>query len=425
MPKEIKKVATNYLTDPTVIKIAAKEATATTIRQRFLNINQSQKLDAMTRILETEEYDGVITFVRTKSATTELADKLTARGYAAEALNGDIPQERREKIVKQLKAGRCDILIATDVVARGLDVERISHVINYDIPYDTESYVHRIGRTGRAGREGDAVLFVTHRERRLLKAIERATKKPIELMQLPTADDVNQTRISKFKQRIKDALVTEDLSFYEQLISDFESEQETDPIKLAAALAYLVNDGKPFLVKDEPHAKRDRKERRERDDELGEKRERRERKPKEVRTESQPLKDHPDIAMLRYCLDVGYIHDVKPGNIVGAIANEADIESQYIGNIEIYDGFSTVDLPEGMPQEVLDVLRKAHVKNQPMNLHLLKGSHVLSPDYQAPAAPRRRNSGGGNRKRHSNNGNNHRGSEGRRRKPRNKNFNQR
>ncbi|NRA40904.1 MAG: DEAD/DEAH box helicase [Pseudomonadales bacterium] len=410
MPREIKKVANNYLTDPTVIKIAAKEATATTIRQRFLQINQGQKLDAMTRILETEDYDGVITFVRTKSATTELADKLTARGYAAEALNGDIPQERREKIVKQLKAGRIDILIATDVVARGLDVERISHVINYDIPYDTESYVHRIGRTGRAGREGDAILFVTHRERRMLKSIERATKKPIDLMQLPTADDVNQNRILKFKQRIQQTLATEDLSFYQQLIAEFETEAEVDPLRLAAALAFLSNDGQSLLIKDEPASKS-------RPFEQDEGRERQPRKAKVVKTEAQPLKDHPDITMLRYCLEVGYAHDVKPGNIVGAIANEADIESQYIGNIEIYDGFSTVDLPEGMPEDILQLLSKARVKNQPMNLHLLADSHVLSPDYQPPEVSRRRAPSGNSRKRS--------GNEGKKRRPRGKNFHQR
>jgi len=387
MPREIQKVATNYLTDPTVIKIESKTQTATTIRQRFLNVNQHQKLDAMTRILETEEFDGVITFVRTKSATTELADKLAARGYAAEALNGDIPQERREKIVKQLKDGRVDILIATDVVARGLDVERISHVINYDIPYDTESYIHRIGRTGRAGRSGDAILFVTHRERRLLKTIERVTKKDIELMQIPSADDINQTRIARFKTRIQESLAKDDLSFYQKLISDFQSEHETDPNKLAAALALMVNDGRPFLVKDEPQKpKRERKERRERDDnDFSEKRPRNAGVAKEVRKEPLPLKEHPDITMKRYCIEVGYQHDVKPGNIVGAIANEADLESQYIGNIEIYDTFSTVDLPDGMPDDIMDILRRARVRHQALNIHPIDESEL--PNRPQTAKP--------------------------------------
>jgi ATP-dependent RNA helicase DeaD len=405
MPNEIKKVATNYLTDPTVIKIAAKTSTATTIRQRFLNVNQGQKLDAMTRILETEEFDGIITFVRTKSATTELADKLAARGYSAEALNGDIPQDRREKIVKQLKAGRIDILIATDVVARGLDVERISHVINYDIPLDTESYVHRIGRTGRAGRTGDAILFVTHREKRLLKAIERATKKDIEIMQIPSADDINQTRVTRFKQKIQDALANQDLAFYEQLISEFQSEHETDPNKLAAALSYLINDGKPFLVKDEPRRERQERERSERHDrpERGERRERRSRPNKEVQKEAMQLKEHPDVKMERYCLEVGYAHDVKPGNIVGAIANEADLESTYIGNSEIYDTFSTVDLPDGMPENTMSTLRKARVKHQALNIKPLKDVD-LDNMPAAPSSPPRRQGSGGKRKPQGNGG---------------------
>ncbi len=421
MPREIQKVATNYLTDPTVIKIAAKTSTATTIRQRFLNVNQGQKLDAMTRILETEEFDGVITFVRTKSATTELADKLAARGYSAEALNGDIPQERREKIVKQLKAGRVDILIATDVVARGLDVERISHVINYDIPLDTESYVHRIGRTGRAGRNGDAILFVTHREKRLLKAIERATKKNIELMHIPSADDINQTRVTRFKQKIQEALSTQDLSFYEQLISEFQSEHETDPNKLAAAISYLVNDGKPFLVKDEPRRERQERDRNDRNDrgDRGERRERKERQSrpnKEVQKEAMQLKDHPDVKMERFCIEVGYAHDVKPGNIVGAIANEADLESTYIGNIEIYDTFSTVDLPDGMPEDTMNILRRARVKHQAMNIKPLKDVDTDNMPAAPARAPRRGNGGSGKRKPQGNGGgrrDNHGGGRGR------------
>ena len=407
MPREIQKVASNYLTDPSVIKIAAKTATASTITQRFLNVNQGQKLDAMTRILETEEFDGIIVFVRTKSATTEVADKLTARGYSADALNGDIPQDRREKIVKQLKSGRIDILVATDVVARGLDVERISHVINYDIPLDTESYVHRIGRTGRAGRKGDAILFVTYREKRMLQAIERMTKKSIDLMQIPSADDINKTRVERFKLKIKEALAGQDLSYYETLISDFQSEHETDSNKLAAALAFLINDGKPFLVKDEPrreHKERERSDRGERQrGDRNERRPTRERAPrtaKEVQKDPMQLKEHPDVKMERYCIEVGYQHDVKPGNIVGAIANEADLESAYIGNIEIYDTFSTVDLPDGMPEEVMSTLRKARVKHQAMNIKPLKDVDLNNLPVHAPSKPARRkpsNSGGGRR----------------------------
>ena len=372
MPKEIRKVAQKYLTDPKEIKIAAKTSTATTISQRYLPINNSQKLDAMTRILEAEEFDGIITFVRTKIATTELADKLSARGYSAAALNGDIPQDRREKIVAQLKKGQLDILVATDVAARGLDVDRISHVINYDIPTDTEAYVHRIGRTGRAGRTGEAILFVTQREHRLLRAIERATKQAIEKMRLPSTRDIYETRVAKFKQRINDTLNGEELDYYQQLIREFQQEHEVSTEQIAAALALMAQGSQSLQLKDVPELEkptsRDKSERKQRDGKDRKQRSDSKREPKPFSAEAKPLKDFPEVDMRRYRVEVGYEHELKPGNLVGAIANEAGLESCYIGHIEIHDDFSTIDLPDGMPKEILRLLKNVWVCQQKLNI---------------------------------------------------------
>ena len=392
MPSQIRKVADSHLKSPKHIKIASKSSTAKTITQRFLHINHAQKLDAMTRILETEEFDGVITFVRTKHATADLADKLSARGYAAEALSGDVPQDRREKIVAQLKRGNLDILVATDVAARGLDVDRISHVINYDIPNDTESYVHRIGRTGRAGREGQAILFVTPRESRLLKAIERATNQSITKMTLPSVDDIYATRVARFKQKISETLASEELGEYQQLIADFRQEQEVEGINIAAALAYLLEDSLPVLKKDLRDI-RESRQAKTRDGERDNRSERggrpdrkrrgndeapRHRGEKKLEFNAKPLKDFPDIVMRRYRIEVGHDHKVKPGNIVGAIANEADIESRYIGAIEIFDTFSTVDLPDGMPMETFEALQKTWVCQQKLNIKALTQEQATS-----------------------------------------------
>ena len=382
MPKVIRRVAQQYLTDPEEVKIEAKTTTASTITQRYLQIHNAQKLDGLTRILDAESFDGVIIFVRTKTATTELADKLTARGFAADALNGDIPQNRREQIVNQLKAGKLDILVATDVVARGLDVERISHVINYDIPYDTESYVHRIGRTGRAGRTGDAILFVTSRERRLLSAIEKTTRQRIEKMHLPGTGEINEKRIARFKQSIRDVSVAEDLSLFQQLLAELQQEDDMDMSLIAAALAHMSQGNKSLLVEDLPDMEKKGKKRRDDDRKKPKdgdrKRQRESSGPGERSSKASggskalPLKEYPDIKMQRYRIDVGYDHEVKPGNIVGAIANEADIESCYIGHIEIYDDYSTVDLPDGMPDETFKSLRKARVCQRKLNIEAVK-----------------------------------------------------
>lgn len=371
MPPVIRKVADTYLNEPVVVKIESKTTTATTIRQRYWPVSGLHKLDALTRVLEIEDFDAILVFVRTKNETLELAERLSARGYAAEALNGDIQQKVREKIVDRLKKGKLDILVATDVVARGLDVERISHVINYDIPTDPESYVHRIGRTGRAGRKGEAILFVSNRERRLLSAIERTTRQKIEPMQMPSTSDINVQRVARFKQRISDTLASEDLELFTQVVTEYQHDQEVDPLMMAAALARMAQGAEPLLLEE-----REQRTPRERREERGERAERprRERGERPERSKeppsplAKPLKDHPEVDMIRYRLEVGYDDGVKPGNIVGAIANEADIESQYIGHIEIYDDYSIVDLPDGMPKETFQDLKKAWVSGKRLNI---------------------------------------------------------
>ncbi|VAW97304.1 DEAD-box ATP-dependent RNA helicase DeaD (= CshA), partial [hydrothermal vent metagenome] len=240
MPTQIRRIATRHLSNPAQITIKAKAATVDTIRQRFWPVSGMHKLDALTRICEAEPFEAMIVFVRTKTATVELAEKLSARGYAAAAINGDIQQNLRERSINNLKKGKLDILVATDVAARGLDVERISHVVNYDIPYDTEAYVHRIGRTGRAGRKGDAILFVAPREKRLLYSIEQATRKKIERMELPSTEIINDKRIDKFKQRITDTLATEEMGIFYQLIEQYQQEHNVPALEIAAALAHLL-----------------------------------------------------------------------------------------------------------------------------------------------------------------------------------------
>ncbi|RMG38782.1 MAG: DEAD/DEAH box helicase [Gammaproteobacteria bacterium] len=393
MPKEIRRVAEQHLRDPKLVKIKSKTTTAATIRQRYWVATGMHKLDALTRILETESLDGAIVFVRTKTATVELAEKLSARGFLAEPLSGDVPQAQREKTVERLKQGRIDILIATDVAARGLDVSRISHVINYDIPYDTESYVHRIGRTGRAGREGEAILFVAPRERRMLKAIERATGQAIEPMQLPSVSDVNSRRLERFKQRIVDVLGQDrDLAPFYQIVREIEDEHEVDPLQIAATVAALLQGDTPLLLRENPREKQSTAGLDERPE-----RKPRERAPrnKVIETEPLPLKAHPDIEMERYRLEVGYRHGVKPGNIVGAIANEADIESQYIGHIEIFDHFTTIDLPSGMPKEIFNALKKTWVCQRQLQISRLGAGEAPTP---ATDKPRPKVRGGGDKR---------------------------
>ncbi|HEH9409468.1 DEAD/DEAH box helicase [Aeromonas salmonicida] len=392
MPDQIRRVAQKHLKQPKEIKIVSKTSTAPTIRQRYWQVTGLHKLDAMTRLLEVEPYEAVLVFVRTKNAAEELAGKLAARGHACEALHGDIPQKLRERTVDKLRQGQLDILIATDVVARGLDVERITHVVNYDIPYDTESYVHRIGRTGRAGRKGEAILFVAPRERRMLRAIEHATRQAIEPMKMPSTEDINQHRMTKFKERIRETMMGEELELYLNLVNELIEEDSADPLELAAALAKLVQGDQPLLLDDsipEPQFSSNERggrdfERRDGGSDFADRGDRPARRMPSL--EPRPLKDNPDVEMERYRVDVGAHHGVKPGQIVGAIANEANIESRFIGNIDIADDFSTVDLPKGMTADVLEVIKKARVCQRP--LMITRYTEVPAGSNTAPRPPR-------------------------------------
>ncbi|MDT8282151.1 MAG: DEAD/DEAH box helicase [Gammaproteobacteria bacterium] len=385
MPQQIRRIATKYLHDPEQITIQTKTTTVNTIRQRFWPVSGVHKLDALTRILEAEDFNGMIIFVRTKNSTVELADKLKARGYAAAPLSGDIAQNQRERTVNGLKKGQIDIIVATDVAARGLDVDRISHVVNYDVPHDTESYVHRIGRTGRAGRLGDAILFVAPREKRMLNDIERATRQKIEMMELPSTETINDKRIDKFKQRITDTLAKENGEVFTQLVEQYQQEYDVPAIEIAAALAQLLQGDNDFLLSNKPQRKqqnrddwekgggRDSGRDRGRADRNNEDRPRRgspERSERSPRRESASKAMPLDEGMDRYRIEVGHDHEVKPGNIVGAIANEANIESKYIGRICIYDAHSTVDLPQNMPKEMLYTLKKVWVAGQQLKISL-------------------------------------------------------
>lgn len=360
MPPQIRKIANRFLEDPQTVKIAAKTSTAERITQRFCKVAPKHKLEALTRVLEVEEFDGVIIFVRTKTATVELADKLAARGYDVEPLNGDIAQNARERTVDKLKNGTIDILVATDVVARGLDVERVSHVINFDIPYDTESYVHRIGRTGRAGREGEAILFISPREMRMLNSIEKATKQPISQMTIPTASQLTESRLQRFHQRVAEILTNDEHQAWLPIVEQLQSEMETSPENLLAALASMAQGAQTLLQGEQDIPDIHSNDRGNRQDRQG-RGENRDRN-RGGRNES------PEAGMQRFKIMVGRNHDVKVGSIVGAIANEAGLDSEYIGAIKIYDNFSTVDLPEGMPKEVKQTLKKTRVAGQKLDL---------------------------------------------------------
>ena len=394
MPTAIRKIAERHLRDPRLVKIRTATSTAATIRQRCWVASGMHKLDALTRILETEDSDGVIVFVRTRNATAELAEKLGARGFSAEALNGDVPQAQREKTVQRLKDGRIDILVATDVAARGLDVSRISHVVNYDIPHDTESYVHRIGRTGRAGRTGEAILFVAPRERRLLKAIERATGQPIETMQIPSVAQVNAARLARFKARIVEALDgAGEQALFEGLVREIQAERQADPVRIAAALAALLQGEQPLLLPERP----ERAPREKRRDATPQRPARRERPAATGSPEDapRPPREHPEVPMERFRIEVGRDHGVRPGNIVGAIANEAELESRYIGRIRIFDDHSVLDLPAGMPAETFRDLQKVWVCQRQLRISRVdaggepSGSNARGTRRPAPARPKR------------------------------------
>jgi ATP-dependent RNA helicase DeaD len=362
MPSQIRRIAQKHLKSPAEIHIRAKTTTATNIRQRYWLVSGVHKLDALTRILEAESFDGMLVFTRTKIATVEVAERLAARGFAVAPLSGDVEQRQRERTIAQLKDGTLDIVVATDVAARGLDVDRISHVFNYDIPTDTESYVHRIGRTGRAGRSGEAILFVTPRERHLLRNIERATRQTIEAMQLPSAESVNVQRIYKFKQRITETLAAGELELFRGVIEAYEQEHNVPAIEIAAALAKLSQGENPLLLPNKadaapPAEERGRHDRADRGD-----------RPERKRSRSES-----DADMETFRIEVGHIHGVQPGNIVGAIANEAQLESQNIGRIDIRNDHSLIDLPMGMPKDTFHHLQKVWVSGRQLQISRLNG----------------------------------------------------
>ncbi|MCU7797150.1 MAG: DEAD/DEAH box helicase [Candidatus Thiodiazotropha sp. (ex Myrtea spinifera)] len=362
MPDAIRRIARKQLRNPIEIKVKNKTETVTTIDQSHCVVTRHHKMDALTRLLEVEAFDGMIIFVRTKTATVEVADKLEAHGFAAEALNGDMNQAMRERTVKRLKAGQLDIIVATDVAARGLDVERISHVVNFDIPNDPESYVHRIGRTGRAGRTGKALLFVQPRERGLLKAIERTTRQPIPAINLPTADDLSEHRIDRFVDMLRETLSEQDLDFYYRLVSRIEKEQETSALDIAAALTFLSQKTRPFIVDElEKPLRKGRNERQERSSEKSDFG-KRPKKTSRKRDNSVPFET--------YRLEVGEKHEASPREIVGAIANEAGLDGQMIGRIDIREDHSLVELPVGMPKDIYQHLRRVFVRGQRLDLHL-------------------------------------------------------
>ena len=383
MPSQIRRIAQTHLKSPAEITVREKTTTVANTRQRYWMAAGATKLEALTRILEAETFDGMLIFVRTKQDTIELSTKLEARGFASAPLNGDIDQRTRERTVARLKGGSLDIIVATDVAARGLDVERVSHVINFDVPTDTESYVHRIGRTGRAGRKGEAILFLMPRERHMLKIIERATRQTLTPMELPSADAVLAQRLGKLKEKIAETLadprLAAVLASFRTVLGEYEREKNVTAIDLAAALAHLIQGDAPagtpaprperpafedaradrFLPKEAPrmpHAKR-----RHEDDEGA----------------HRPIPKGPrppkrDEGLETYRIEVGLSHGVKPGNIVGAIANEAELDSQHIGRVQIFDDHSLVDLPEGMPKEVFKHLQKVWVAGQQLKISRLR-----------------------------------------------------
>ena len=382
MPAAIRRISKQYLNDPEEITVKSKTTTSASTAQRYLIVSYQQKIDALTRILEVENFEGMIVFARTKSATEEVAEKLRARGYSAAAINGDIAQVQRERTVNQLKSGKLDILVATDVAARGLDVDRISHVINFDIPTDTESYVHRIGRTGRAGRSGDAISFVTPRERGLVNAIERATRQPLTQMQLPTADDVNVTRLARFDDRITAALGQADrIDGFRDVIAHYVRNHDVPEVDVAAALAVVAQGESPLLLEPEPERpprgfddRGDRPGRFDRDD-RGARPERRQR-PSNSR-------------LATYRIAVGKRHRVEPRQIVGALANEGGLSRGDFGAIQIRPDFSLVELPADLPRDTLDRLADTRISGRLIELRLDTGGPSRRNDAGTDRPPRK------------------------------------
>ena len=379
MPAEIRRISQKYLNSPAEVTIRQKAADASLIRQRFLMVHAPHKLAALERVLEAETSEGVIVFARTKAITITVAESLEQHGYDVAVLNGDVPQAQRERTIERLKSGQVDVLVATDVAARGLDVERIGLVINYDIPFDAEAYVHRIGRTGRAGRTGDAILFLTPRERRFLGGLERAVAKPIAEMEVPSNATINQNRLDRMRAKLTGCLQTPESSEQErallsEILQRVAQEQGSSPEQLALAAMELALAGKPLLLQGEENFHQVRQNGPSRDGgrdggrDLGGGREGGRDRGRGERP-SGPPEDH----MERFRVEVGWRDRIKPGNIVGAIANEAGLNGRSIGRIQIFDTHSTVDLPKGMPEDVFQGLRQLRVMNKPLQLSRLQG----------------------------------------------------
>ena len=406
MPKEVKKIIDQHLGEYEEARIEGKTTTVENIRQHYLLVKNEHKLEALARVLEGEDFDGVLIFVRTKQNTTELAEKLESRGFNVAPLNGDLAQSMRERTINRLKMGKLDIVVATDVAARGIDVDRITHVVNYDIPFDTESYVHRIGRTGRAGRSGNAILFITPREKRMLKIIEKATRQPIEAMETPTADVISAKRVNAFKEKIKSVLSYGELDKFKELVqsmvnegsalqpaqgpeSTTEASKVTEPaevteqrstepltaIDIAAAVIKVWQKKQPLFPELKPlDAPRERGGR-DKGDNFGLDREEKSRLRKERKEGSNGVEE----GYLRYYLGVGRKDHVTPKDIVGAIAGEGNISSSNIGRIKLFDKFSTVELPETMPQEVLDILSGMTIRGNEARFRLMTDEPPSGP----------------------------------------------
>ena len=413
MPPAIRRVSQKYLGDAESVSIENKTKTVERIEQEYVTCKSHQKMDALTRVLEVEAFDGMIIFVRTKSSTVDIAERLEARGFSSAALNGDLSQALRERTINRLKKGQVDIVVATDVAARGLDVERISHVINFDIPYDNESYVHRIGRTGRAGRDGKAILFITPKENRLLRSIEKSTRQTIKPMAMPSNEEVSGQRIQQFTEQLLKTMELPKLDKFKSLVQQLAEENELDIADMAAALAFENQKERPLFpkletIKAPPSRERERDSKRDRNKDRGERNEHRgqkaegrdSRKEQDTRPKRDAVRQEADnvrdgVKMVTYRLEVGNNDKITPSNIVGAIANEADIDSRYIGEIKLHDDHSTVDLPEGMPKELLNHLKKVRVCAKPMRISALgegtSGSHRNKSDAMPePRAPRKR-----------------------------------
>ena len=396
LPPPIRGISQHYLNDPARITVKSKTMTVEAIRQRAIFTPDREKLQVLQRILEAEETEGVIVFVKTKEGTVDAAEKLARTGLSAVAINGDMPQKVRERTIRQFKKGHIDILVATDVAARGLDVERVSHVFNFDLPHGTESYVHRIGRTGRAGRKGEAIIFLTYGQKGKLRQIERVTRQQIEVVEPPTADEINKIRVQRYKQKITRTAAESDLAFFREMLVAH-AEETGLPMDLIAASVAQMGLGRKsfFLKKDKPKKKFEKSERgqkRDRRDRDGEQGGRQDRKHKHDRKVPEP-----DAGLARYRIAIGWRDGVKPGNIVGAIANEGGIEGKFIGHINIQNSFTTIDLPEDMPDDVRQHLYHTRVVGRQMRLEL-ESERSGGKRHDRKGGHGQKNGGYGNRK---------------------------